>query len=43
MLMAFRMAWPQWHYAKLHEPEKHKHMVARSSTYFIALNGAHWC
>jgi O-antigen/teichoic acid export membrane protein len=40
VLMAFRMAWPQWHYAKLHEPEKHKHMVARSSTYFIALNGA---
>ena len=23
-LMAFRMAWPQWHYAKLHEPEKHR-------------------
>jgi len=40
VLMAFRMAWPQWHYAKLHEPEKHKHMVARSSTYFITLNGA---
>ncbi len=37
-LMAFRMAWPQWHFAKLHEPEKHKHMVARSSTYFLALN-----
>ncbi len=37
-LMAFRMAWPQWHYAKLHEPEKHKKMVARSSTYFLALN-----
>ena len=36
--MAFRMAWPQWHYAKLHEPEKHKKMVARSSTYFLALN-----
>ena len=28
--MAFRMAWPQWHYAKLHEPEKHKRMVSRS-------------
>ena len=39
VLMGFRMAWPQWHYAKLSEPEKHKHMVARSSTYFIALNG----
>ena len=37
-LMAFRMAWPQWHYAKLHEPEKHKKMVSRSSTYFLALN-----
>jgi len=37
--MAFRMAWPQWHYAKLHEPEKHKHMVARSSTYFMVFNG----
>lgn len=39
LLMAFRMAWPQWHYAKLHEPEKHKQMVARSSTYFMVLNG----
>ena len=37
-LMAFRMAWPQWHYAKLHEPERHKKMVSRSSTYFLALN-----
>ena len=37
-LMAFRMAWPQWHYAKLHEPEKHRKMVSRSSTYFLALN-----
>jgi O-antigen/teichoic acid export membrane protein len=37
--MAFRMAWPQWHYARLHEPEKHKRMVARSSTYFMAFNG----
>ena len=36
--MAFRMAWPQWHYAKLHEPEKHRKMVSRSSTYFLALN-----
>lgn len=37
--MAFRMAWPQWHYAKLHEPERHKRMVSRSSTYFMAFNG----
>ncbi len=37
--MAFRMAWPQWHYAKLNEPERHKHMVSRSSTYFMAFNG----
>ncbi len=39
VLMAFRMAWPQWHYAKLDDPEQHRHMVARSSTYFMALNG----
>jgi O-antigen/teichoic acid export membrane protein len=37
-LMAFRMAWPQWHYAKLHEPERHRRMVSRSSTYFLTLN-----
>ena len=37
-LMAFRMAWPQWHYAKLHDPVRHKQMVARSATYFLALN-----
>ncbi len=36
--MAFRMAWPQWHYAKLNEPELHKRMVSRSSTYFMAFN-----
>ena len=36
--MAFRMAWPQWHYARLNEPEKHKLLVARSSTYFMAIN-----
>jgi O-antigen/teichoic acid export membrane protein len=35
VMSAFRMAWPQWHFAKLHEPEKHKRMVARSSTYFL--------
>jgi O-antigen/teichoic acid export membrane protein len=37
--MAFRMAWPQWHYARLNEPAKHKRMVALSSTYFMAFNG----
>ena len=36
--MAFRMAWPQWHYAKLNDPELHKRMVSRSSTYFMAFN-----
>jgi len=36
--MAFRMAWPQWHYARLNEPQKHKLLVARSSTYFMAFN-----
>ncbi len=36
--MAFRMAWPQWHYAKLNEPALHKRMVSRSSTYFMAFN-----
>jgi len=36
--MAFRMAWPQWHFAKLNEPELHKRMVSRSSTYFMAFN-----
>jgi O-antigen/teichoic acid export membrane protein len=36
--MAFRMAWPQWHYAKLNQPEVHKRMVSRSSTYFMAFN-----
>jgi len=34
-MTAFRMAWPQWHYARLHEPERHKQLVARSSTYFL--------
>ncbi len=37
--MAFRMAWPQWHYAHLNDEAAHKHMIARSSTYFMALNG----
>jgi O-antigen/teichoic acid export membrane protein len=36
--MAFRMAWPQWHYARLNNPEEHKKLVARSSTYFMAFN-----
>ena len=35
---AFRMAWPQWHYAKLNDPETHKRLVSRSSTYFMALS-----
>ena len=37
-LMAFRMAWPQWHYARLNEPEEHKKHGGADSTYFIALN-----
>lgn len=36
VMMAFRMAWPQWHYAKLKDPLEHKRLVARSSTYFMA-------
>jgi len=35
---AFRMAWPQWHYAKLSKPAEHKQLVARSSTYFMVLS-----
>jgi O-antigen/teichoic acid export membrane protein len=38
VLMAFQMAWPQWHYAKLDDPVLHRRMVARSSTYFLLLN-----
>lgn len=38
VLMAFRLAWPQWHYSKLKDPEVHKRLVARSSTYFLSLN-----
>jgi O-antigen/teichoic acid export membrane protein len=38
--MAFRMAWPQWHYERLNDPERHKRLVARSATYFMALNAA---
>jgi O-antigen/teichoic acid export membrane protein len=37
--MAFRMAWPQWHYSRLDDPAEHKRLVARSSTYFMAVNG----
>jgi O-antigen/teichoic acid export membrane protein len=37
--MAFRMAWPQWHYAYLHDEVAHKRMIARSATYFMAFNG----
>ena len=36
-MTAFRMAWPQWHYAKLDDPQRHKRMVSRSSTYFMLL------
>ncbi len=36
VMMAFRMAWPQWHYAKLKDTVEHKRLVARSSTYFLA-------
>lgn len=38
VMMAFRMAWPQWHYAKLGDPAVHKHLVARSSTYFLGFS-----
>ena len=40
VLMAFRMAWPQWHFSKLDDEPLHKHLVARSSTYFLTLNAA---
>lgn len=36
-MAAFRMAWPQWHYARLNDPVAHKKMIARSSTYFLTL------
>jgi len=35
VMMAFRMAWPQWHYAKLKDPVEHKRLIARSATYFL--------
>jgi O-antigen/teichoic acid export membrane protein len=38
VLMAFRMAWPQWHYSKLDDADQHKAAVARSATYFLTLN-----
>jgi O-antigen/teichoic acid export membrane protein len=36
--VAFRLAWPQWHYSWLHDPAKHKRQVARGYTYFILLS-----
>ena len=35
---AFRMAWPQWHYAWLHDPPRHKRQVARGYTYFTFMS-----
>ena len=37
VMTAFRMAWPQWHFSRLNDPEAHKRMVARSSTYFLLI------
>jgi O-antigen/teichoic acid export membrane protein len=37
VMTAFNMAWPQWHYSRLSNPEEHKRLVARSGTYFITL------
>ena len=38
--MAFRMAWPQWHYAKLQRArEAQAHGRPARSTYFMAFNG----
>ena len=36
---AFGLAWPQWHYAKMADPEEHRHFVARSATYYLVVNG----
>jgi len=36
-LVAFNLAWPQWHYAHLKDEAKHKRMVADSATYFLLL------
>jgi O-antigen/teichoic acid export membrane protein len=34
---SFRLAWPQWHYSLLHDPPRHKRLVARGFTYFCLL------
>ncbi len=39
VLMAFNLAFPQWHLSRLEDPGRHKRLVARSGTYFMALNG----
>jgi O-antigen/teichoic acid export membrane protein len=36
---AFGLAWPQWHYAKMADPDEHRHFVARSATYYLTING----
>ena len=36
---AFGLAWPQWHYAKMADPDEHRHFVARSATYYLVING----
>ena len=38
VMTAFNMAWPQWHYSRLSDPEEHKRLVATSGTYFMALS-----
>jgi O-antigen/teichoic acid export membrane protein len=35
---AFRMAWPQWHYSFLKDPQVHKQRVARGYTYFSLMS-----
>jgi O-antigen/teichoic acid export membrane protein len=35
---SFRLAWPQWHYSWLHDPPRHKRLVARGFTYFCLLS-----
>lgn len=34
---SFRLAWPQWHYSWLHDPPRHRRLVARGFTYFCLL------
>jgi O-antigen/teichoic acid export membrane protein len=36
---AFGLAWPQWHYSRMDDPEEHKRLVARGATYFLVING----